>query len=111
MAPVWGADVSQVEQLWGSADVLRAGAESDTPPGLSSAQVEFDIGYGLVTHDGAGLLTTCGGPSLTGPESHGVRLGGRIALGEWVDLSMEGERTIQGDGADHQVALYVHLGW
>ncbi len=111
LAPVWGAEASQVEQMWGSADVLRAGAEADTQPGFSPAQVEFDLGYGMVTHEGAGLLTTYGGLSMLGPESHGVRLGGRLALGEWVDLSVEGERTTQGGGAEHQVALYGHLGW
>ena len=111
LAPVWGAEASQVEQMWGSADVLQAGAESDTPPSLSPAQVEFDIGYGLVTHEGAGLLTTYGGVSMAGPQSHGYRVGGRIELGEWIDLSVEGERTTQGSGAAHQVALYGHLGW
>ena len=111
LAPVWGAEASQVEQLWGSADVLRAGVAPDTQPGLSPAQVEFDIGYGLVTHEGAGLLTTYGGLSLSGPDSHGIRLGGRIALGAWVDLGVEGERTTQGGGAEHQVVLYGHLGW
>ena len=111
LAPVWGAEASQVEQLWGSADVLRATGETDTPPGFSPAQVEFDVGYGMVTHEGVGLLTTYGGLSMLGPESHGVRLGGRLELGEWVDLSVEGERTTQGGGAEHQVALYGHLGW
>ncbi len=111
LAPVWGAEASQVEQMWGSADVLRANGEMDTQPGFSPAQVEFDLGYGMVTHEGAGLLTTYGGLSMLGPESHGVRLGGRLALGEWVDLSVEGERTTQGGEADHQIALYGHLGW
>ena len=80
--------------------VLRASGESDTPPGLSPAQVKFDIGYGLVTHEGMGLLTTYGGLSLAGPQSHGYRLGGCIELGE-CDLSVEGERTTQGSGAEH----------
>ena len=111
LAPVWGAEASQVEQMWGSADVLRANGETDTQPGFSPAQVEFDVGYGMVTHEGAGLLTTYGGLSMLGPESHGVRLGGRLALGTWIDLSLEGERTTQGGGAEHQVALYGHLGW
>ena len=71
--------------------MLQAGAESDTPSGLSPAQVEFDMGYGLVTHEGAGLLTTYGGLSMAGRGIHGVRLGGRIELGEWIDLSVEGE--------------------
>ena len=48
---------------------------------------------------------------MAGPHSHGVRLGGRIDLGEWVDLSVEGERTTQGSAVDYQVALYGHLGW
>ena len=111
LAPVWGAEASQVEQMWGSADVLQAGADSATPPGLSPAQVEFDIGYGLVTYEGTGLLTTYGGVSMAGPQSHGYRLGGRIELGEWIDLSVEGERTTQGGGAEHQVGLYGHLAW
>ena len=89
---------------------MRASGESDTKPGLSPAQVEFDVGYGLVTHEGAGLLTTYGGVSMAGPDSRGVRLGWRIELCEWIDLSVEGERTMQGDGAAHQVALYDHLG-
>ncbi len=72
---------------------------------------KFDLGYGLVTHEETGLLTTYGGLSMMGPDRRGVRLGGRIELGEWVDLSVEGERTTQGGGAEHQVALYGHLGW
>ena len=111
LAPVWGADASQVEQMWGRVDILRAHTETDATPGLSPAQVEFDVGYGLVTHEGLGLLTTYGGLSLAGPHSHGGRLGGRIALGTWGDLSVEGERTTQGGGAEHQVALHGHLGW
>ena len=90
--------------------MLQAGAETDTPPGLAPAQVEFDIGYGLVTDEGTGLLTTYGGLLMAGPQSHGYRLGGRTELGEWIDLSVEGERTTQAGGAEHQVALYGHLG-
>ena len=96
--------------MWGSADVLRASGESDTKPGLSPAQVEFDVGYGLVTHEGASLLTTYGGVSMVRLDSRGVRLGGRIELCERIDLSVEGERTMQGGGAAHQIALYGHLG-
>lgn len=41
--------------------MLRANNETDATPGLSPAQVEFDIGSGLVTHEGAGLPTHYGG--------------------------------------------------
>ena len=85
--------------------------ERDATPGRSPAQVEPGLGYGMVTHEGAGLLTTYGGVSLMGRHSHGVRLGGRIVLGAWGDLSGEGERTTQGGGAEHQVARYGPLGW
>ena len=111
VGPVWGAEASQVEQMWGSAEALRAGAETDTTPGLSPEQVEFDVGYGVMMHERAGLLTTYGGVSTSGPDSHGYRVGGRIELGEWVDLSVEGERTTRGRGAEHQVAIYGHLRW
>ena len=111
LAPVWGAEASQVEQMWGSAEVFRADGETDTKPSLSPAQVEFALGYGRVTHEGLGLLTAYGSVSLAGPGSHGVRVGGRTALGEWVDLSVESEHTTQGSTAARQVALYSHLGW
>ena len=97
---------------WGASLTLRLDPGADNRGlWLALAPVEFDVGYGMVTHEGAGLLTTYGGVSLLGPDRHGVRLGGRIALGAWVDLSVEGERTTQGSGAEHQVALYGHLGW
>lgn len=111
VAPVWGTEASQVEPLWGSTEVLGADAETNPPPGLSPAQVEFDVGYGLVTHEGVGLLTTYGSLSMAGPGSQGDRLGGQTELGECVDLSVEGERTTQGGGAEHEVALYNPLGW
>ena len=62
-------------------------------------------------HEGAGLLTTYGGLSMAGPQSHGCRLGRRVELGEWIDLSVEGARTTQAGCTEHQVALYGHLGW
>ena len=73
LVPVWGAKASQVEQMWGSAEVMRAGGESDAKLGLS----------------------------LAGPDVCGVRLGGRIEIGEWIDLRVEGERTTQAGGAAH----------
>ena len=73
----------------------HTGAETDTPSGLSPDAVDLDMGYGLVTHEGAGLLTTYGGVLPSGPQSYGYRLGGLVELGEWINLSVEGERTTQ----------------
>ena len=46
-----------------------------------------------------------------GPGRRGVRLGGRIELGEWIDLSLEGERTTQDGSAEHEVALHGSDYW
>ena len=86
--------------------MLRADGKTAAMPSLSSEQFELGVGYGLVTHERAGLLTTYGGMSVAGPQSHGVHMGGRTELGERVELSVEGARTTQSDGAEHLVALY-----
>ena len=111
LAPVWGAEASRVEQMWGSAEAVRAGEEQDAAAGPSPERFELDLGYGLATHGGAGLLTTYGGFSIAGPSRRGYRLGGRLTVGESVDLSLEGEREEQPGGAEHEVTVHGHLRW
>ncbi len=111
LAPVWGAEASRVEQMWGSAEAVRAGEEQDAAAGPSLERFELDLGYGLATHEGAGLLTTYDGLSIAGPSRRGYRLGGRIAVGESVDLSLEGEREEHLGGAEHEVTVHGHLRW
>ncbi len=78
---VWGAEASQVEQMWDSAEAVRAGEDSEAA-GRTPDRFELDLGYGLGTHEGAGLLTTYGGFSIVGPGRRGYRLGGRIEMDE-----------------------------
>ena len=61
-------------------------------PRTGSKRLEFDVGYGLATR-------------------RGYRLGGRLAVGEFVDLSLEGEREEQPGGAEHEVTVHGHLRW
>ena len=56
---MWGAEASQVKQMWGSAEAVRAGEDSEAA-GLAPDRFELDLGHGLGTHEGAGLLTTYG---------------------------------------------------
>ena len=111
LAPVWGAEASRVEQMWGSAEAVHAGEEPDAAAWPSPERFELDLGYGLAAHEGAGLLTTYGRFSIAGPSRRCYRLGGRIAVGEFVDLSLEGEREEQPGGAEHEVTLHGHLRW
>ena len=111
LAPVWGAEASRVEQMWGSAEAVHAGEEPDAAAGPSPERFELDLGHGLATHEGAGLLTTYGGFSIAGPSRRGYRLGGSLAVGEFVDLSLEGEREEQPGGAEHEVTVHGHLRW
>ena len=108
LAPVWGAEASQVQQMWDSAEAVRAGADSEAA-GLTPDRFELDLGYGLGPHEGAGLLTTYGGFSLAGPGRRGYRLGGRIEMGESMDLSLEGEREERTGGAEHEGTVSGHL--
>ena len=80
-------------------------------PRTGLGRLEFDVGYGLATHKGLGLLTTYGGFSIAGPSRHGYRLGGSLAVGESVDLSLEGEREEQPGGAAREVIVHGHLRW
>lgn len=100
-APVWGAEASRVAQMRDGAKVFHAGL--DRNGGVSPNRLEMEWGYGLVP--------PYGGLSMTRPGRRGVRLGGRIELGEWIDLSLEGERTAQGGSAEHEVTLQGHVCW
>ena len=98
LAPVWGTEASRIEQMWDSADVLHAGAGQGDAAGLSPERLEVEWGYGLVAPEGAGMVTPYGGVSLGGPGVRGYRLGGRIEVGELMDLTVEGERRERGAG-------------
>ena len=112
LAPVWGMEASRIEQMWDSADVLHAGAGQGDAAGLSPERLEVGWGYGLVAPEGAGMVTPYGGVSLGGPGVRGYRLGGRIEVGESMDLTVEGERRERRRGAaEHGLALRGHLRW
>ena len=110
-APGWGAEASRVVQMWDGADVVRADDGRDGAPGVAPQRFELDLGYGLATHEGAGLLTTYGGVSAAGQGAAGYRLGSRIEIGEWIDVAVEGERAARAGAAEHSVMLLGRLLW
>ncbi len=110
-APGWGAEASRVVQMWDGAAVVRADDGRDDAQGLAPQRFELDLGYGLATHEGAGLLTTYGGVSAAGQGTAGYRLGSRIEIGEWIDVAVEGERAARAGAAEHCVMLRGRLLW
>ena len=79
---------------------------------MSPERLELEWGYGLVTREGAGAMTPYGGMSLGEPGVRGYRLGGQIELGEWIDLTVEGERRERARGAtEHGLVLRGHVYW
>lgn len=112
LAPAWGTEASRIGQMWDSADVLHAGTGQGDAAGLSPERLEVEWGYGLVTNEGAGMVTPYGGVSLGGPGVRGYRLGGRVEVSEAMDLTVEGERQERARGAaEHGLALRGHLRW
>ena len=110
-APEWGAEASRVAQMWDGADVVRADDGRGDAPGMAPQRFALDLGYGLATHEGVGLLTTYGGVSAVEQGAPGLRLGSRIEIGEWIDVAVEGERAAQAGAAEHGIMLRGRLLW
>ena len=97
VAPRWGA--AQGAGLLGGGEALLGGG---AVPGmgvnrLPSAttrvlSVESELGYGFGVLDGYGVLTPYGGFALTGEETRRYRVGGRLGVARWLNVSLEGTR-------------------
>ena len=113
MAPVWGARGSRLEEMWSGASGLRSGVgPDDAAAGLSAKRLDLDVGYGVVTHEGGGLLTPYGGVSMGGPGRRGYRLGSRMKLGQAMALGLEGQHeTRSGGGRTNSLMLYTRWRW
>ncbi len=114
VAPVWGEAASGVERLWGSAAGLEGAGGGARPgaAGWSPDRVEVEGGYGLGLAGGRGLVTPYGGLALAGPVVARYRLGGRLALSDSLNLSIEGERAKQpGERPSHGVSIRLRWQW
>ena len=115
LAPLWGGSTSaDASGIWDGERAIRAsrGFDSNTAHGLGPEQIDLEVGYGLTTHEGRGLLTSYGGVSLAQAGSRGYRLGGRMILGEAIALSVETERQERFDGAaEHGAIVRGHVYW
>ncbi len=103
--PEWGEVASGVERMW------RGEVESGVGErGLSPGRVKFDVGYGMETRGSGWLVTPYSGISIMGEGEREYRLGGKLVIGEWMDISLEGERREVSSGVvDHGILLWWKL--
>ena len=106
--PTFGVTASGVNGLWehGTFDLL---AGSDQPGGL----VKAEIGYGLPAFGPAGAITPYIGASLTDAGDHSLSLGGRIELGQMMELGLEAElrESARGGMVEHDITLEGSVRW
>ena len=105
--PSYGDTASGVEMLW---DDRRTG-----PGGGSrgSLRLETEIGYGIPTLGGTGLITPYG-TFIPWNEGNGdsYRVGSRLEVGQKLEVSLEGRREGRGDGVfEHGLMLRGSLRW
>ena len=94
----WGEAASGVEPLW------SPGAEH--AEGVPTGRVDAELGYGLDTPGGRGLVTPYAGVTLAYRGIYVYRLGGRLSLGQAFSLVLEAERA-EGAGATPEHGLRV----
>ena len=112
VAPRWGAAegsglLGGGEPLLSGGAVPGAGLSGVQPAGNRVLALQSQVGYGFAVFDRQGVLTPYGGFALTGAETHRYRLGGRLGMAQWLNLSLEGSRS-EGTGqqpADQGVQL------
>ena len=108
-APGWGAEASRMSQMWDDKGVFRAHG------GAGEAQAEFlpgrlgmEVGWGLPTLGGRGLLTPWAGLSMAGSEMGGYILGARMRTGSLMSLSLENRQSRTGG---YRLMLFGSLHW
>jgi hypothetical protein len=81
LAPSYG----RVAELW-NRDSVDEAATADRSP----RQLDFGIGYGYAILSGRGLLTPYGEMMLNDRDDRAYSLGGRLAIGQGLDVNIEG---------------------
>ena len=109
--PTWGTAASGMSRLWGQS--TAAGLAPADPLATGAAgRLDAELGYGLATLNGRGLLTPYARVALTEGTDQAWHLGTRLALAESLNLSLEASRRARdGDVAAHELALRANLGF
>ena len=89
IAPVWGAASGGVEQLWSAGTTSGLAADDDYG---GEARLQAELGYGLRSPIGHGVLTPYAGLSLGEADGRMYRVGVRWHVGPQAWLALDGNR-------------------
>ena len=111
ITPTWGAAGSGMGRLWdqqGATGLVPADALAPTAAG----RLDAELGYGVATLRGRGLLTPYARVALTEGADQAWHLGTRLALAETLNFSLEASRRARhGEAAAHELALLANVGF
>ena len=108
LQPAWGQAASGVQQLWEAGTTGVA-----LPADDAAARLHAEVGYGLVTAPGLGVVTPYAVLGLAGESARTVRMGTRWHVAADVSLSLEGTRFEAANdyGPAHGLMLRGALRW
>ena len=111
IVPTWGTAGSSAERLWDQSGTSRL----PVPNALANAgtgRLDAELGYGLATMQGRGLLTPYARVALMEGAEQAWHIGTRLALAESLNFSLDASRRHrEGDVAAHELALRANLGF
>ena len=111
IVPTWGTAASGMSRLWGQTTADGLAPAHPLAP-TAAGRLDAELGYGLATLQGRGLLTPYARVALTEGADQAWHLGTRLALAESLNFSLEASRRArEGARAAHEVALLANLGF
>ena len=111
VVPTWGSAASGVSRLWGQPGAAVLSVDNALAT-AAAGRLDAELGYGLATLRGQGLLTPYARVALAEGNEQAWHLGARLALAESLNFSVEASRRQHpGDVTAHELALLASLGW
>ena len=115
LAPSRGTASGGGERLWvdgaGELSGLAAGGRAAND-NAAETRLDTELGYGVSTLGGRGVLTPYGALSLSEGDARDYRLGTRLEIGPSLDLGLEGMQS-ESDGAEaeHNIGFRLRASW
>ena len=106
--PAWGRTAGGVQRLWNNGVIGGA-----APAGQAGGRMNAEIGYGLASAPGLGVVTPYAGLEFAGEGARWWRMGARWRVAPDASLGLEGTRrdAAEDDGPEHGLMLRGGMRW